>query len=139
MKNKKTVSLLVICAMFMVINLPQYVSAQKLSRQTAETNAQKSNAPENQKEANFRNIFASELARSKAQDSNTTIDFKAIEKAQYKKQTTKGNNWDKRTTVALVVFTVAVTVLVVLVAKYGKVPKCSEIYCPTGETCPCDE
>ena len=138
MKAKKTISWLVICALLAVGNLPLRISGQNLRQTTAD--ARKSNAPENSPKADFKNIFAEELSKSKTKSANATIDFKAIEKAQYKKQTAnKGNGWTRGEKIIFAAFVIGTTILVVLVAKYGKVPKCSDIYCPSGETCPCDE
>ena len=138
MKIKKTISWLVIGALLAVGNLPLQVSGQN-PRQTIAAE-RKSNAPENSPKPDFKNIFAAELSKSKTKSANAPIDFKAIEKAQYKKQTDdEKKGWSKGEKILFITFIVGTTILVVLVAKYGKVPKCSDIYCPPGETCPCDE
>lgn len=84
-------------------------------------------------------VFSKELQKSKSDTSIGEIDFKKLERIEMKsaakaKMSKKEKTW-------IVVFIVGLVVLGVLLAIYGKLPKCSQVECNPDydENCYCDE
>ena len=144
---KKIVSLSLIYALLLMATFSAQISAQQIQPNALKTDTLKVGELKTAEpkiepilpNAEVKKVFSKELQKSKSDASNGEIDFKKLERIEMKnaakaKMSKKEKTW-------LVVFLVALTALVVVVAVYGKVPKCSDVSCnpDTDEGCICDE
>lgn len=137
---KKFVSLTLIYTMFMLTSYSSQVFAQ------AQINGPKAGQTETEKtgpvspKKDVKKVFKKELSKSKLEKEEAAVDFARIEKDQYKKPQ-KGNGLTKKDKVLIVVLIVAVVVGAIILWKYIKVPKCSQVECDPDfdENCICDD
>jgi hypothetical protein len=83
-------------------------------------------------------VFKKELSRSKLEKEEAAVDFNKIEKDQYKK-VQKGKGLSQKEKVEIVLIILAAVVGAILLWKYIKVPKCSQVDCDPDfdENCIC--
>ncbi len=85
---------------------------------------------------NLRQVFSKETQKIKSD--SMSVDAKKMERLRLKQA--KRGGWDKKTVAFMIVFAIAVTVLVVLLVKYGK--ECLRYYndcSPSEDGCYCEE
>ena len=88
-------------------------------------------------QSDLRQVFSNETQKIKGD--STSVDSKNMERLQLKQA--KRGGWNKKTTIAIVLFAVAIAAIVFLVIKYGKDCLRYENDCdPTfDEACYCEE
>lgn len=87
-------------------------------------------------QSDLRQVFSKETQKIKSD--STSVDSKSMERLRLKQA--KRSNWNKKQVTFLVVFAIAITVLVVLLVKYGK--ECLRYYndcSPSEDGCYCEE
>ena len=137
---KKSIALCLIYSIFLLANFPLQISGQNQNKISNEPPAEIKKGSVDQPKPNVKTAFEKEISSSRFEIEKTTVDFKKIEKDQYKQpQKKKGLTKNEKT--FLVVFIVALTVGVILLAKYAKIPKCSEVSCNPDfdEDCICEK
>jgi hypothetical protein len=90
-----------------------------------------------EKRADLRQAISAETQKLKSE--SLSVDAKKMERLRLKQ--TKRSNWSTKTTIAIVVFAIAVAALVFIVLKYGKDCLRYENNCNPGtdENCYCEE
>lgn len=140
---KKFVSLSLIYAILSLSIFSAQVSAQQTQSNALKADPLKLGELKTEQPAlsktRVKQVFSKELQKSKSDTSVGEIDFKKLERIEMKgaakaKMSKKEKTW-------IVVFIVALVALGVLLAIYGKLPKCSQVECNPDydENCYCDE
>jgi hypothetical protein len=133
---KKFTSLLLIYAVVLLSSLSTQIFAQ------AQPNALKANTSiieQIPSKPDVKKAFSKDLQKSKSVTDVSEIDFKKMEKTEMKNASRA--KWSKKDKALLVLIIAASVVGIVLLAIYGKVPKCSDVSCNPDydEGCICDE
>jgi len=139
---KKFVSLSLIYAILLLSIFSAQVSAQQTQPNALKAEAVKTDTLKTEQispKTDVKQIFSKELQKSKTDTSVGEIDFKKLERIEMKSAAKAKLSKSEKTW--LVVFFVALAAIVVLVAIYGKVPKCADVSCDPDfdEGCICDE
>ena len=138
---KKFVSISLIYAILLLSNFSAQVSAQTQS-DALKADALKTGTLKTEEispKTDVKKVFSKELQKSKSDASAENIDFKKLERMEMKSSAKAKISKSQKTW--LVVFFVALAVGVVLLAIYGKVPKCADVSCDPNfdEGCICNE
>lgn len=138
---KKFVSLSLIYALLQLSFFSTQISAQA---QSNALKADSSKTVESQTEQlkqkpDVKKVFSKDSKKTGSVTDVSEIDFKKLEKAEMK-QAAKAK-WSKKEKAVLALVIVVAVIGVVLLAIYGKIPKCSEVSCNPDydENCYCDE
>jgi cobalamin biosynthesis Mg chelatase CobN len=139
---KKFVSLSLIYSLLLLSIFSAQVSAQQTQSNALKADALKLGELKTEPvlpKTDVKKVFSKELQKSKTDASVGEIDFKKLERIEMKsaakaKMSKKEKTW-------IVIFIVALVVGGILLAIYGKLPKCSQVDCNPDydENCYCDE
>ena len=135
---KKFASLTLIYTMFMLTSYSSQVFSQT---QTNGPKAEQTDAAKTEPTApkqDVKKVFEKELSKSKLDKEEAAVDFAKIEKDQYK-QAQKGKGLSKKDKVLIVAIIAAAVIGGILLWKFIKVPKCSQVDCDPDfdENCIC--
>lgn len=134
---KKIVSLTLIYTVFLLTGFSSQVFAQA---KTIAPKNEKAVTAKTETNEDVKKVFQKELSKSKLEKSEASVNFDKIEKDQYK-QVQKGNGLSQKEKVGIVLIIIAAVVGAILLWKYIKVPKCSQVDCDPDfdENCICDD
>lgn len=137
---KKFASLTLIYTMFMLTSYSSQVfsQAQTNGPKAEQTDAAKTEPVSPKPDA--RKVFEKELSKSKLEKEEAAVDFAKIEKDQYKKAQ-KGKGLTKKEKVLIFVIIAGAVIGGILLWKFVKLPKCSQVECDPDfdENCFCDD
>ena len=128
---KKLVGLSLIYSVFLLTSFPVEAFAQ--------TQSNPSKKEQVSQKPNVKKAFTKEISKSKLAASETSVDFNKIEKDQYKKVQKKGLTGKEKTLIVVII--AAAVIGAIILWKYVKVPKCSQVDCDPDfdENCICQD